>query len=205
MRSSRRADRNGDDDELRVGDRLGERRRLLHPAARSRTLEHGGIGVEAATAGADAGGGQRDGSADQAGADNGEALHCTLPLGRSLGWSRRAPIGRDLLLQHVEEGREDRADPALREGSGVRLDERLQQLRLALRVDPPLPGGVLVVADGGDELEPPVEQLEQPPVEPGDLVPECVELAHERCFSPAPTVIASRLAGGASGQTQPGS
>jgi len=205
LRSSRRADRNGDDDELRVGDRLGERRRLLHPAARSRTLEHGGIGVEAATAGADAGGGQRDGSADQAGADNGEALHCTLPLGRSLGWSRRAPIGRDLLLQHVEDRGEDGCHASLGKGPGVRRDERLQQLGLALGVDPALPGGVLVIAYRRDELEPPVQQLEQPPVELGDLAPEGLELGHEWCFSPARTATASRFAGGASGQTQPGS
>ena len=199
------ADRNRDDDELRVRDRLGERRRRLDRAARRRALEHAGVRVEAATAGARAAGGERDGRADEPGADDGEALDRARPLGRSLGRRRSAPVGRDLLLQHVENGGEDRGDAALRQRPGVRRDERLQQLRLALGIDPALAGRVLVVADGGHELEPPVQQLEQPPVELGDLVPECVEVAHAWCFSPASTATASRFAGGASGQTQLGS
>src|SRR5262249_19889398 len=68
-----------------------------------------------------------------------------------------------------------------------------------------LTGRVLVIADGCDKLEPPVEQLAQPPVELGDLVPECLELSHEAYRSPASTATDSRFAGGASGQTQPGS
>ena len=139
------------------------------------------------------------------GADDGEPLDRARPLGRPSGRRGRAAVGRDLLLQHVEDGGEDRGDAALRERPGVRRDERLQQLRLALGIDPALAGRVLVVADGGHELEPPVQQLEQPPVELGDLVPECLELAHAWCCSPASTATASRFAGGASGQTQLGS
>ena len=200
-----RADRNRDDDELRIRDRLAERRRRLERAARRCALEHAGVRVEAATARARAAGRQRDGRPDEPGADDGEALDRAWPLGRSFGRRGRAAVGRDLLLQHVEDRGEDRRDTALRERPGVRGDERLQQLRLALGIDPPLAGRVLVVADGGDELEPPVQQLEQPPVELGDLVPECVEVAHASCRSPASTATASRFAGGASGQTQPGS
>ena len=116
-----------------------------------------------------------------------------------------APVGRDLLLQHVEDGREDRADAALGERTRVRGDERLQQLGLALGIDPALAGRVLVVAHRRDELEPPVQEREQLPVELGDLAPKSVELAHAACSSPASTATASRFAGGASGQTQPGS
>ena len=130
-----------------------------------------------------------------------------MPLGRRRGSGRcrGAPIGRDLLLQHVEDRREDRPDASFRKRPGVGRDERLQQLRLAVGIDPPLAGRVLVVAHGRDQLEPPVQQLEQAPVELGDLVPEFLELAHVTCRSPASTATGSRFAGRASGQTQPGS
>ena len=72
----RGADRNRDDDDLRVADRLGERRRRLDRAACRRALEHGGVRVEATGACAGAAGGERDGRADEAGADDGEALDC---------------------------------------------------------------------------------------------------------------------------------
>ena len=155
-----RADRNRDDHELRVPDRLRERLRRLDRAARRRALEHAGVRVEAAGAGARAAGGEGDRRADEAGADDGEALNRTWPLGRSLGRRRRAALGRDLLLQHIEDGGEDRRDAAFRQRPGVGRDELLQQLRLALGIDPALAGRVLVVADGGHELEPPVQQLE---------------------------------------------
>ena len=200
-----RADRNGDDDERRVRDRLGERRRGLDTAARRRTPEHAWIGVETATPCARAAGGKRDGRTDETGADDGEAVDGALPLGHFPGRRRCAPVGRDLLLQHVEHRGEDGRHPSLRERPRVRRHERLQEVRLALGVDPALAGRILVVADGSHELEPPVQQLEQPPVELGDLAAECLELAHAWSFSPASTATASRLAGGASGQTQPGS
>ena len=199
------ADRNRDDDELGVRDRLRERLRWLERAACGRALEHAGVGVEAATARPRAACGQRDGRPHEPRAHDGEALDRPRPLGHSRRRRRCRPVGRDLLLQHVEHRREDGGDAALRQRPGVRRDERLQQLRLALGVDPALAGRVLVVADGGDELEPPVQQLEQPPVELGDLGPECVELAHAAYRSPASTATCSRFAGGASGQTQPGS
>ena len=200
-----RADRNGDDDELRVRYRLGERRRRLDRAARRSSPKHAGIGVEAVTTGAGATCGKRDGRADETGADDGEALDGALSLGHLPGRRRCAPVGRDLLFQHVEDRGEDRRHPSLRERPGVRRHERLQEVRLALGVDPALAGRVLVVTDGGHELEPPVQQFEQPLVELGDLAPECLELAHAWCFSPASEATASRLAGGASGQTQLGS
>ena len=192
---------NRDDDELCACDYLGERCRGLDRTARCRTLEDAGIGVETARLA----GRERNGGPDEAGSDDGEPLDRAGPLGRFLGRGRRAPVGRDLLLEHVENGREDGGHAALREWPGVRGDERLQQLSLALGIDPAFPRRVLVVAHGRDELEPTIQQLEQPAVELGDLVPEEIELAHAWCFSPASTATGSRFAGGASGQTQPGS
>src|SRR3954470_14156720 len=76
-----RADRNGDDDERRVRDRLGERRSLLDRAARRSAPERPWIGVETATPGTRAAGGKRDGRPDETGADDGEALDGALPFG----------------------------------------------------------------------------------------------------------------------------
>ncbi len=199
------ADRHRDDDELGVRDRLGERRRRLHApsaAARSSTPESG---IEAAAARPSARRGERDRRPDQPGADDREALDCARPVGDAAGADRSAPLGRHLLLEHVEHGGEDRPHAALRQRPAIRGDERLQQLRLALGVDPPLARGVLEVAHRSNELEPPVERLEESPVELVDLVAEGVEVAHAAYRSPASTATASRFAGGASGQTQPGS
>ena len=199
------SDRNGDDDELGVRDRLGKRRRRLDRTARDSALQHSRVRIEAARAGSLASGGERDRRPNEPGADDGETLHRSPPLGRRARRRRRAAVGRYLLFEHVEDGREDRAHASFRERSRVRSDERLQQLGLALGIDPALTGRVLVVADGRDELEPPVQQVEQLPVELRDLVPEFFEVVHAICSSPASTETASRFAGGASGQTQPGS
>ena len=165
------ADRNRDDDEIGVRDRLRERRHRFHGTACRCPREHAAICVEPATARPVAAGGEGDGRPHEPGADDGEALDGPLPLGRRRGSGRcrGAPIGRDLLLQHVEDRREDRPDASFRKRPGVGRDERLQQLRLALGIDPPFARRVLVAPHGRDELEAAVERLEQRAVERLDL------------------------------------
>ena len=104
-----RADRNGDDDELRVRDRLGERRRRLDTrrahAAPSSTPEsaskprHRVPARPAASA------------IDVPMRPVPTTARRSTARGRSAtvaGRRRCAPVGRDLLLQHVEHGGEDR-------------------------------------------------------------------------------------------------
>ena len=62
--------------------------------------------------------------------------------------------------------------------------------------------------DAAGELQAPVERVEQGVIERRDLLAQLLQLAVRLAhgtLSPAPTATASRLAGGASGQTQPGS
>jgi hypothetical protein len=204
-KGGRGADRNRDHDELGVRDRIGERGGRLHTTAGRGAFEHGGIGVEAATARAGAAGSEGHRGPDEPRADDGKTLDGAWPIGSRFRRGGYAPGRRDLLLQHVEDCREDRVDRSFAERALVRGDEGLQQLRLALGIDPALPGRVLVVADGGDELESPVQKLEEAAVELRDLAAESFEVAHSTCFSPASIASGSRFAGGASGQTQPGS
>ena len=155
-------------------------------------------------AGAGAAGGKSYRRSHEPGSNDREALDRARTLGSRRGLRGCTSRRCYLLLEHVENGCEDRPDATLRERPGVRRHECLEQFRLALGVDPTFAGLVLVVADGCDELEPPVQQLEQAPVKLGDLGPERLEVAHWY-RSPASTATASRFAGGANGQTQPGS
>ena len=173
----RRADRRRDDDELRALERVRERAGSGERPERRRPLEHRRVGIEAAALRTAPPGGERDRCPDQPGADNREPLDSSRP-GTRLRLGPRRKLGRNLLLEHVEDRGEDRSHAALRQRPAVRRDERLEKFRLALGVDPSLPGGVLVASHGRDELEPPVQRLEQLPVERFDLGAELGEVAH---------------------------
>src|ERR1700749_692085 len=202
------SDRYRDDDELRVFDGLAKRWGRLYGTPARGAVEDTAVRIEAAHA-------TRSGSARGEGdrlpqetrahdGDTLDRLQAPSPRARRRGHTR-GPVGHDLLLEHVEHSGEDGADAPLGQRTRILFDERLDELGLALRIDPALAGRVLVVADGGDELEPAVQELEQLPVEPRDLAPKCLQVAHSLWSSPASTATASRFAGGASGQTQPGS
>jgi DNA-binding protein HU-beta len=199
-----RSDGDRDDDELGPGDRGLERGGGVVERLRpGRLPQRGGVDVPAGDPRAGAAGGEGHRRADEPRAHDRDARDRgrRRPRGRCL---RRGAVPAKFLLHDVEDGREDRLDAALGQRPCICGIQLAQELGLALGVDRRRTRLLLVLADTTDEVEAPVEGLQDGPVERADLVPQLPEVVHFGSFSwfCRPSVLPVRLNQGAHQQNQ---